>query len=323
MLLVKAAASLPPARQAGCIIRQHVAGRSVSERKERAVHYIREAQQLDTSHLTKTRDMLIPDVDGWRAKGARVSLRSDLRSVYLGNVLNAQTWGRLRAAIAAIGLAEGDMLTVMERLEWMRVRAQQDEHIRSHWSAYAGADIEYWHVNLRSLLDHVGMVISELADKKNQVSDMKFHRLYRQSRPNAANIDEFGKRIGPDWLALLQRVTWFELIVSVRNELLHYGGQTMVFESPSHGILFQIHGSRYPFVVMHDPSLMYNKNVVYFDRYAAFLMSHVISFLEEFAAIVYKRTGIFHSPEGTVRACNIGYGVLHSWIESALTAASR
>ena len=122
-----------------------------------------------------------------------------------------------------------------------------------------------------------------------------------------------------DWLSLLQTATWFSDIVKVRDHIVHYGGHTMVLDGPSEGILFQVHGRSYQNLVNVAP-LMFNQNVVYFERYAAHLMSHLVVFLEAFASIVYLRLGRSRNPDDTARNCSPGWGTLGSWIDSTLAA---
>jgi hypothetical protein len=228
---------------------------------------------------------------------------------------------RLTLAIRSISQSEWNMLTAMERLDWMRLQADTNEHIRSQWYYYASADIEFWHVNFRSLLDQVALVISELEDAKRQVSD-SFRKLYQESHPKNICSREgarFAKKLGSDWLSLLQTATWFSDMVKARDHIVHYGGHTMVLSGPSEGILFQVHGRSYQNLVNVAP-LMFNQNVVYFERYAAHLMSHLVVFLEAFASIVYLRLGRSRNPDDTARNCSPGWGTLGSWIDSTLAA---
>jgi hypothetical protein len=274
---------------------------------------------MDVTHLVNARAMLFEDSEGWCQKGAFASLDSYAPGP------NTSTPGmpeRLTPALGSITQYQWDMLTAMERLEWMRDQADTIEHLGSRWYYYASVDIESWHVNFRSLLDQVALVISELADRKNQVPHDSFKKLYDRSRPEKVRTAEgmrFIEKLGVDWLGLLQGVTWFDQLVSVRNEIVHSGAHTMVFGPPSKGILFQVHGGGYRNLVKNAP-LMFNENVVFFDRYAAHLMSHLLVFLEHFALIVYDRLRRSWNPEVMVRNCSPGWGTLGSWIDSTLAA---
>jgi hypothetical protein len=221
-------------------------------------------------------------------------------------------------------LDEWSMLTAVERLDWMLSQVDHSDHIKSRWYSYASLDIESWHVNFRSLLDQVASVISKLADRKKQVPGDSFRKLYERSRAERLCTSEgapFAQRLGPDWLALLQNVKWFDQIVSVRDAVLHLGGHTMVFTAPKDGILFQVHGARYQNLVQ-STSLMFNENVVCFERYAAHLMSYLLIFLEDFARIVYDRLGRCRNPEDTARSSGAGWDTLRSWIDSTLATVA-
>lgn len=277
---------------------------------------------MDTTHLTEARAMLFENSDGWCQKGNFVSLTCRMPPP------DISTLGRLdrvTLAVRSIIQHEWNMLTVIERLDWMRDVAETSEHIRSQWHNYASADIESWHVNFRSLLDHVALVVAELADRNKQVPHDSFRKLYERSRPSRLQAQEdasYAQKLGGDWLKLVQGATWFEQIVSVRDAILHLGGQTMVFEGPGEGILFQVRGERYQCLVNNVP-LMFNKNVVFFDRYAAHLMSHLMVFLEDFARIVCRRLLRPPKPEDTARNCRAGWGTLRSWIDSTLAAVAQ
>ncbi len=66
---------------------------------------------------------------------------------------------------------------------------------------------------------------------------------------------------------------------------------------------------------------MYNLNVAYFERYAAHLMAHLVVFLEEFASVVYRRTGMSHIGYDAT-AHHPGYRVFRSWLELTLNAVA-
>jgi hypothetical protein len=279
------------------------------------------ADVMDFTHLVKARAMLFEDSDGWYQKGIFVSLSCDVPTPNLSTLGMAD---RLTLAVRSIGQYEWNMLTAIERLEWTRHQVDTNEHVMSQWNYYASTDIESWHVNFKSLLDQVALVIAELADRRKQVPNDSFRKLYDRSRPEKLRTVEgmrFAEKLGVDWLGLLHGVTWFDQIVSVRDEIVHSGGHTMVFKDASNAILFQVHGRRYQNLVKNNP-LMFNKNVVFFDRYAAHLMSHLLIFLEHFGRVVYDRLLSSRKPEETAKNCSPGWGTLRSWIDSTLAAVA-
>jgi hypothetical protein len=133
---------------------------------------------MDFTHLVQARATLIHDGEDWCQKGNFVSLCCDMPAP---NVSRPGALDRLTLATRSIVQNQWNMLTVTERLDWMRAQADTDEHIGSRWYCYASADIEFWHVNFRSLLDQVGLMVSELANAKCQVAGDSFRKLYDSS----------------------------------------------------------------------------------------------------------------------------------------------
>jgi hypothetical protein len=175
---------------------------------------------------------------------------------------------------------------------------------------------------MRTLLDHLAKVVSLLADRSNQVPD-SFSRLHERvnSPRSEAEVQKFAGKLGADWLALMRSATWYPTLRDVRNEVVHRGGQTMVFLPPSDGILFQVQqGVSFKSVIDVEP-LMLDGNVVFFDRYAAFFLSNVLLFLEDFAVTAYARLGLEPHLNGMMR--HFGFGTLIRWIDSTIGAAVR
>lgn len=270
---------------------------------------------MDNSHLLSALKLLVEDSGGWCQKSDLVTLESRLPTPY---ITNPGSKDRIVLAIRSITQNQWNMLTCIQRLEWMRVAADSNEHIASNWHNYASADVEHWHVNFRSLLDYVSLVLLLLAGRK--VDKHSFRKLYgRCTSADANKRDGVLGHIGPDSVKLLLSATWFDGLRCVRDSIVHRGGHTLVFGGPSDGILFQVMGNRYQNLVSHEP-WMFNDNVAYFDRYAAHLMAHLIVFLETFASIVAQRMGLFPLPECDARSCHDGYAALREWIDSALAA---
>jgi hypothetical protein len=197
----------------------------------------------------------------------------------------------------------------------MKEQAASDGILRDRWNSYASLDIEEWHTQFRSLLDYVAKVIRELAERKRQVSD-SFTTLRERAAGTTGDPQDFARKLGDDWLGLLKSATWYPQIISIRDETVHRGAQTIVFGEPSEGILFQVLGNGGARLAQEEPNLMFNKNVVYFDRYAAYFMARLLTWLEQFASIAYSRMGMTESPGCLNR--HFGFDVLVDWIDRVL-----
>ncbi len=213
------------------------------------------------------------------------------------------------------------MCTGLARLKWMQDHAASDLLSGGKWSSYASLDIEDWHIQFRSLLDYIAEMICELAQQRKQVPD-SFTKLWGRAtkvNPDLLEQKELEQKLGSEWLSLLKEARWYSQIVSVRNATVHYGAQTMVFCEPSDGILFQVWGNDGARLASEEPKLMFNKNVVHFDRYAAYLMANLLTWLEKFASIAYGTMGLSEGQRS--QNCHFGFGVLVDWIDSLIALA--
>ena len=269
---------------------------------------------MDNSQLTKARALL-------RLRRLRFTYRGNFTFLCADVALDGSD--TLKWAHRHLRFAVGNLwniLTVCDRLEWMNRQCRRDQRAASVWTYYAEADIEYWHIQMRTLLDHLAKVISRLAHRSEQVP-ISFSRLYqRVGNPKSeAEARKFADKLGADWLAVMRSATWYPTLRNVREELVHWGGQTMVFLPPSDGILFQVHkGVSFKSAIDVEP-LMLNHNVVFFDRYAAFFLSSALLFLEDFAVTAYARLGLEPYLNGMMR--HFGFGTVMRWIDSTIKAA--
>jgi len=214
------------------------------------------------------------------------------------------------------------ILTACDRLEWTNRRCRKDRRISSVWTYYAGAAIEYWHIRVQTLLDHLASIINRLT-KRNASRKDSFYELYKCAEKPMSDpgLQDATIELGADWFTVMRSATWYPTLRAVRNEVVHRGGHTMVFLPPSDGILFQIHkGGSFKSAVDAEP-LMLNQNVVFFDRYAAFFLSNVLLFLEDFATTAYARLRLEARLNGTMR--HFGFGTLMRWIDSTIEAATQ
>jgi hypothetical protein len=274
---------------------------------------------LDTSHLIEARALLREGKFGFTHKGLFPSLCADVQNRNLRSGFELQ---EIHENLQFLVSDLWNMLAVCSRLEWMKGETENKGHVWQMWTSYATADIEYWHIKLRSILDYVAATIRKLADRKDQVTD-SFSGLFE--RCSVAVMDsgrdtDFIAKLGLDWLDLLRSATWYPTIREIRDQVIHWGGRTMVFWPPSEGILFQIR--RWPGEnLVEIKPLMFNNNVVYFERYAAHTMAHFLLFLERFAGVAYKHLAVQPFLNGMNR--HFGLGTVMLWIDSTLEASAR
>lgn len=83
----------------------------------------------------------------------------------------------------------------------------------------------------------------------------------------------------------------------------------------------QVMGKRGNRLAQKEPILMFNDNVVYFDRYAAYFMACLLSWLEKFASVAYSRLGKMEHP-GSVTT-HFGFEVLATWLDDLIGRAKQ
>jgi hypothetical protein len=267
------------------------------------------------SHFIKCLEMVQQDEHGWHQTGTFPCLVADMPPPYVDRL---EKQDRLTLAVRSICQHESNMLTAIERLDWMRLEAPLNKHIDLWWRYYAGADIEFWYVNFRSLLDQVADVI--VLDASLPSALRSFRKIYERTRPDKLR-ETGGARLagsmGNGWLTLVQSAVWFPQILAARDGIVHLGGSAMVFGDASKGILFQVHGRRYHNLVGNQ-TFMYNSNVVMFDRYAASLTCHLVIFLEDFSRALYRSLGKSPRFHLSPRTYHPGWGTLSAWANAAL-----
>lgn len=205
-----------------------------------------------------------------------------------------------RSVIGAITEDLWNISTLVERLEWSRQQCTENEHLKSRWFYYAKVDIEHFHTEVRSILDYAAELIAVVSNAGQLPTS--FRRLLERKA-------KYEAKIAPDILALLGEVEWFWDVRTIRDNLVHHGALAIVFGDPETGILFQVFEPGFKRLV-NKPSLLYNANVVHFERYAALYFSWLITFLDSLAAtFVPGEKGAIRS-----RCYSPGFKVLHDWI---------
>lgn len=269
---------------------------------------------MDTEVLRLARSLLFQDpAIGWSLVSKFSSLSVELPALLPGARPFDEEFIRRQLLFSTHDLWM--MCTGLARLAWMKEQAASDALLRDRWSSYASLDIEEWHTQFRSMLDYVAKVIWELAERKHQVSD-SFTTLWERATGTTGDPQDFAEKLGDNWLNLVKSATWYPQIISIRNETVHWGAQTIVVGEPSDGILFQVLGNECVRLARDEPNLMFNKNLVHFDRYAAYFMARLLTWLEKFASIAYSRMGLTETP-GCVNR-HFGFGVLVDWIDGVI-----
>lgn len=245
----------------------------------------------------------------FRDDGAIVSsnFQDFLGDVHVGAVLpmTDQRLASLRNHLYDANQDFWNISVLIHRLEWIRAqRIELGESLDYLWMQYTQLDIQTFHVEIRSLFDHLAAAIAVVGAKpKTMPMSFREQLEWCEKHPDRA------------LRALLrEQKDWFKDLRTIRDQLVHRGNVPIVFGRPSEGILFQIYRpNRAPYVMR--PGIMHNENVAYFDRYAALIISRLLCFAEDLAAVLRDITELrVHC--GCVSSSAPGHLIIKTWMEN-------
>jgi hypothetical protein len=237
-------------------------------------------------------------------RGSYSSLALDLMILDLQQ--HSRQENRLLALTGHISEDLWAIFTIVDRLWRTQQAAIRNEIEDSLWRSYSAVDINFFHIQVRSVMDTLATLISETADKRGQLpasfADL-VSKLHRHSR-----------RLDPRIVSILENSTWFYAARDVRDKIVHYNARTIIFGEPCDGILFQVFSKKFS-PLIHDHRLMHNENTVIFDRYATVVIANLICLIEDIFDVLYLRYGVEKRLTGYVRS--LGFGIFYSWLNSA------
>ncbi|HEY4673521.1 MAG TPA: hypothetical protein VIH03_05085 [Nitrososphaerales archaeon] len=201
--------------------------------------------------------------------------------------------------------------TIVFRLEWHKGLYAKNQLSDGIWMAFAGCDINTFYIEMRSILDYAAKIIREISDKPGQVRNGSFEQL-----SNWTNNPKSHDKLGKELVSLIQYCSWFEEIKNIRDGLVHQGNRPLVFIDKKE-ILFQVYKGLLQSIRI--PEIMFNENVVNFERYAGLYLAYLIDYLEKLSEIAYKKLNLKKSPVNA-RSYNLGVEIVRSWINNLLVS---
>jgi hypothetical protein len=200
--------------------------------------------------------------------------------------------------------------TLIFRLNWQKELVSDGKLDDILWMEYAKCDIELFFITIRSIFDYLGEIIKELSIKPGQIPN-SFEKLMSWSVKSEFNRNN----IGLDFVNLLSSCSFFLLVRDLRNATVHRGGFTIVFPQKEQ-IGFQVF-EEWKNKVYHT-EIMINENVADFELYAAFIISYLFSFLEDFSVVADKKMEL-KKISNNPRSSHFGLPILLNWISKLQT----
>lgn len=221
----------------------------------------------------------------------------------------------LRRVCRSLGYQLWALATSALKLEWLHTQTRDGALSPLAWMQFATTDTEYFFITFRSALDHIAALVAGGASKPNQVPTDSFRKLLKyvgdgkcQQRSRAL--------LGNDLVELVGETEgWFWDARAVRDAAVHRHNaeHTLVF-SPNDGILVQVYKQGF-YMMLHDPRVMHNKNVVDFRRYAGLHFAYLITLLDRVSVAVAKRINGLNADPTCAKPTSYhgGFAVLMDW----------
>lgn len=251
---------------------------------------------------------------------ARSLLHEVQVSIYLNN-LEAQE-NSCRLCLASIRKANRSLRNLgvcAERIQRLQDAALVSLPGQQDWCRYLPLDIYYFHSMSRALLDHIAEAVSySRIDLSNRVPE-SFSRLKKWVESESNRV-KFGTALSD----CFRDAQWFDDLRSIRDFLTHFGGNLVCFGAGKEGLLFQVYDAAVSERVQAPDMLLYNgRDVVYFDRYAAFYVREMLNTISSVSLLLSKHLNpsqiqptegdlaLFEEMKYTSEA---GFSQLNSWI---------
>jgi hypothetical protein len=195
--------------------------------------------------------------------------------------------------------------TITLRMEWQKGLILRGELNDLLGAQFAACDIDLFHVQYRSLFDHLAKIIGILSGRPSTVPDS-----FRKLR-DWVSRSENSNRIDDDLAGVVASCDWFNDMREVRDSIVHRDGRTLVFPEENR-ILFQVHeGFRNK---VNIPEIMFNENIVDFELYAGLLAGYLIAYLEDVSKIAQRKLEL-RKIGWNAKSYHGGLRVIHDWIE--------
>jgi hypothetical protein len=261
---------------------------------------------IDKKRLAIASTLINSDKMGYFLSGQFVDLFGDL---HVKVIQGDKQLSKLYTSIKHVSWNLWTLETIILRLNWEKWLWTNNKIPESQWMTFAACDIEFFYMKARSIFDHVARLIGFVSDNPEQVKFRSFRALkdWVVKKRNS-------EIIGLDLAELVRSCDWFDHLKELRESIVHYGAETLVFLEKDR-ILFQVYSGRNPSILTKE--IMFNDNVADFELYGGLYTGYLISYLDEVAEVIRKRSFLQES-NINAHSYNMGLKVLAEWINRVL-----
>ena len=245
------------------------------------------------------------------AESCRRSIFEDFAGdIHIANCMKQEA-PPIHFPLRSISKSLWDIETTIHRLQWQKELFFHETIDFGQWYIYAQADIRLFHIEIRSLLDHLGLCIKHLCDGKKPKDS------FSALTENYQKYFEAGI-IPKEFHELLGNCSWFESFRDTRDKIVHEGAEVDVFGMKTgEPILFWVR--KKDIKIIQENSFFFNSNgVLNFENYASYYMANIYSILDVFGEIAYKFSKIKRTQVGGASRSHGGLSVIRTWMQNLL-----
>jgi hypothetical protein len=233
----------------------------------------------------------------------------------IGNFFHLRQNPVLARDIIDISLYINTLGIACEKISWERDLHYKRKMNNSQYGAYAGSDIEYFHMVFKTTFDRLLPIIDKISDSPGTIPQNSFNSFFNKwiNKPNNK------KRLGKPLLnVVLKYFSWFNEIKKVRDLIVHPKDMliTQIFtdKKERNRILFQVtEGFKHKISI---PEVMYSDKIVDFEKYAGLYFGYLLSSLERLSYYSFDKFGIQKNLVGIQHG---GFWpIVKKWIEALL-----
>jgi hypothetical protein len=255
-------------------------------------------------------DALRSMVDAFRDDDQGGYAVSPFTELLISARVSGQAQGLSRRSLHAIHADLTNLRTLVFRTHWMAAMRDAGHLHPLAWAEMFKSDVSLLHVEARSLLDHLAVLIGSAADKRGSTPE-SFKKLQTWAG-NEGNASLLGSSAN-----LVVDAAWFVDLRTVRDGLVHKGWDVVAFLEPG-DITFQVHDSALTAKIV-TPAVLRN-NIVDFKRYAPLLVARLMALLEPVSMEIARRFGLEPLGIGDAQSRHPGLLILRDWAYELLAA---
>jgi hypothetical protein len=221
-------------------------------------------------------------------------------------------YNKLNSLLSYLQLVNSDLwylYTICHQLSWQLDLATGKKLDAGWYRNYAQVGIDAFHTKYRSIFDGIAHIAGLLAAHKGVPQSFSDLQKWVKKTDSAKILGN------ADLLNLVTSCNWYAEVKCVREQIIHYNAQTMVF-FPATSILFQVHiGYKNE---VNIPEVMFNEYLVDFELYAGIYLGYLLWYLEELARIarsILKLSNYNSQP----KSIHPGIGLIKEWMERIMS----